>query len=348
MQDTESERRLARAQGSGEERDRPVLEVEDLTTSFFTHRGELRAVNGVSFEVRPGEILGVVGESGSGKTLTALSVMRLIDPPGRIVSGRLRLAGEDLMAKSERQMANVRGGSMAMIWQDPMASLNPVRRIGDQIAEAIRLHPRREDGRRRRLTRAEVTRQMLEGLRTVNVPDPERRLREYPHQLSGGLQQRIMIAMALASEPALLIADEPTTALDVTIQLQILQLIKRLQAERGMSVMFITHDLGVVAELCHRVQVMYAGQIVESAPTEEIFETPRHPYTVALLQSVPRRETQRGELLTIPGQVPDMIAPPGGCPFHPRCPKAMEVCRSVDPAVTRLGRDAIVRCHLHG
>lgn len=347
MQDRKTQRRMVRAQGSGEERDRPILEVEDLGTSFFTHRGELRAVNGISFEVRSGEILGVVGESGSGKTLTALSVMRLIDPPGRIISGRVRLDGEDLMGKSERQMAAVRGGSMAMIWQDPMASLNPVRRIGDQIAETIRLHPRRGGGRRRP-TRSDVTQQMLEGLRTVNVPDPERRLREYPHQLSGGLQQRIMIAMALASEPGLLIADEPTTALDVTIQLQILQLIKRLQAERGMSVMFITHDLGVVAELCHRVQVMYAGQIVESAPAEEIFETPRHPYTAALLQSVPRRETQRGELLTIPGQVPDMISPPSGCPFHPRCSKAMDVCRSVDPAVTRLGKDAVVRCHLHG
>jgi len=335
---------MAKVTTSDTEAAAPLLAVEDLRTSFFTPRGELRAVDGVSFEVRHGEILGVVGESGSGKTLTALSVMRLIDPPGRILSGRVALDGEDLMRRSERGMRVIRGGKMAMIWQDPMASLNPVRRIGDQIAEAIRLHPVRG----RRLTRAGVRRLILENLDAVNVPDPERRLREYPHQLSGGLQQRVMIAMALASEPLLLIADEPTTALDVTIQLQILQLITRLQEERHMSVIFITHDLGVVAETCHRVQVMYAGQIVESAPTPALFDAPKHPYTVGLLESVPRRDTARGKLHTIAGQVPDLAALPTGCPFHPRCPRAMAVCRERDPNPVRVGGDTVVRCHLYG
>ena len=293
----------------------PLLDVRNLTTSFFTPAGEARAVNGVSFSVQRGEILGIVGESGSGKTLTALSVMRLIDPPGRITGGSVRFEGEDLLTNSERRMRAIRGRKIAMIWQDPMASLNPVKRIGDQVGEVLRLHGEvieGESNRRRALPRRLVKERVISLLGAVNVPDPEQRAQEYPHQLSGGLQQRVMIAMALACEPSLLIADEPTTALDVTIQLQILELLKRIQRERNMSVMLITHDLGVVAETCHRVQVMYAGQIIESADVVDLFDEPKHPYTTSLLRSVPRHDTRRGDLAAIEGRVPDLTAMPSG------------------------------------
>ena len=327
----------------------PILEVQDLSTSFFTPHGEFRAADRVSFVVRRGEVLGVVGESGSGKTVTALSLLRLVDPPGRIVGGSVRLDGEELLSKSEREMRNLRGRALAMVWQDPTASLNPVKRIGIQVAEAIRVHGLVGDGgSRRRAPDRAVEARALDLLRAVNMPDPERRLKEYPHQLSGGLQQRVVIAMALACEPALLIADEPTTALDVTIQLQILELLERLQRERAMSILLITHDLGVVAETCHRVLVMYAGRVVESANTAALFDTPSHPYTQSLLRSVPRRDTRRGDLASIPGRVPELNAIPRGCPFHPRCPRAMQVCREREPPLATVGPGHRSRCHLHG
>ena len=328
----------------------PILEVQDLSTSFFTPHGEFRAADRVSFVVRRGEVLGVVGESGSGKTVTALSLLRLVDPPGRIVGGSVRLDGEELLSKSEREMRGLRGRALAMIWQDPTASLNPVKRIGTQVAEAIRVHGLIGDGgsRRRRASERAIEERVLGLLRAVNMPDPERRLKEYPHQLSGGLQQRVVIAMALACEPALLIADEPTTALDVTIQLQILELLERLQRERGMSILLITHDLGVVAETCHRVLVMYAGRVVESADTAGLFDAPSHPYTQSLLQSVPRRDTRRGDLASIPGRVPELNALPPGCPFHPRCPRAMQVCREREPPLATVASGHRSRCHLHG
>ena len=320
-----------------------LLEVRDLSTSFFTHNGEVRAVDRVSFDLRRGEILGVVGESGSGKTLTALSVMRLIDPPGRIVGGSVRLDGEELLTKSERQMRAIRGRAIAMIWQDPMASLNPVKRVGDQIAEAIRLH----ESMLGNLSRAALAQRVHAALAAVHIADPEQRARDYPHQLSGGLQQRVMIAMALACEPSLLIADEPTTALDVTIQLQILDLLREIQRTRHMSVLLITHDLGVVAETCHRVLVMYGGRIVETAETADLFDAPQHPYTASLLRSVPRADTPRGGLLAIEGRVPDLAAMPAGCPFHPRCEQAMEVCRREAPPAVDVGARHVARCHLH-
>jgi oligopeptide/dipeptide ABC transporter ATP-binding protein len=327
-----------------------LLEVRGLTTSFFTPAGEARGVNGISFDVRRGEILGVVGESGSGKTLTALSVMRLIDPPGRITGGSVLFEGEDLLGKSERCMRAIRGRRIAMIWQDPMASLNPVKRIGDQVAEALHLHGDVISGKsdcRRAFPQRELKGRVVSLLGAVNVPDPEQRAQEYPHQLSGGLQQRVMIAMALACEPSLLIADEPTTALDVTIQLQILELLKRIQRERDMSVMLITHDLGVVAETCHRVQVMYAGQIIESADVVDLFDEPKHPYTTSLLRSVPRHDTRRGDLAAIEGRVPDLTAMPPGCPFHPRCDHAMDICGTQEPRSFDLRGGHAVKCHLY-
>ena len=328
----------------------PILEVQDLSTSFFTSHGEFRAADRISFVVHRGEILGVVGESGSGKTVTALSLLRLVDPPGRIVGGSVRLEGEELLSKSEREMQALRGRALAMIWQDPTASLNPVKRIGFQVAEAIRVHGLASagEGGRRRTSKRTMQARVLDLLRAVNMPDPERRLKEYPHQLSGGLQQRVVIAMALACEPSLLIADEPTTALDVTIQLQILELLERLQRERGMSILLITHDLGVVAETCHRVLVMYAGRIVESAGTMALFDAPSHPYTQSLLQSVPRRDTRRGDLVSIPGRVPELNAIPKGCPFHPRCPSVIRVCREREPPLATVAPGHVSRCHLHG
>lgn len=318
-----------------------LLEVEDLVTVFDAPDGPITALDGVSFRVGAGEIVGVVGESGSGKTLTALSVMRLLDHPGRIAAGRIRFAGENLLEKSEREMRDIRGAHMAMIWQDPMASLNPVRSIGDQIGEALVLHARPRPSRRA------VAAKVVDALESAHVPDAARRAREYPHQLSGGLQQRVMIAMALISHPRLLIADEPTTALDVTIQVQILELLRELRRSAATSIMLITHDLGVVAETCDRVQVMYAGRIVESADTRSLFASPSHPYTTSLLASVPRRDTRKGELMPIRGTVPDLARRPGGCAFHPRCLQAMDVCRTRVPPRVALASDHAVECHLH-
>jgi peptide/nickel transport system ATP-binding protein len=314
--------------------DVPVLQVEGLRTLFFTRQGLVRAVNDVSFHVARGEVLAIVGESGCGKSITALSVMRLVPtPPGRIDSGRVLLEGRDLMALDEEAMRQVRGNEISMIFQEPMTSLNPVLTIGDQIAEAVRLH---QD-----VSSAEAWTRAVEMLNLVRIPEPVQRAREYPHQLSGGMRQRAMIAMALACNPKVLIADEPTTALDVTIQAQILDLILKLQEERGTAVILITHDLGVVAETAHRVVVMYAGRKIEEASVEELFDRPLHPYTHGLMASVPRLAVLAGgeasdpaqveRLQEIPGMVPALTALPPGCAFAPRCAHADDTCRAAYP-----------------
>ena len=289
-----------------------LVEVVDLKTYFDTDEGTVKAVDGVSFHIDKGETLAVVGESGSGKSVMSLSVMRLIPvPPGRIAGGRILFEGQDLVKKSERDMRRIRGNEISMIFQEPMTSLNPVFTVGDQILEALMLHTD--------VGRAEGLARTVEMLRKVGIPDPEQRVGEYPHQMSGGMRQRVMIAMALVCGPELLIADEPTTALDVTIQAQILDLLRGLQDDIGMSMLLITHDLGVVAEVAHHVAVMYLGRIVEEADIRELFDRPLHPYTVGLFRSRPTLRS-REKLATIPGQVPSPLAVPPGCPFHPRCP----------------------------
>jgi oligopeptide/dipeptide ABC transporter ATP-binding protein len=314
-----------------------LLEVRDLHTSFQTSEGLIRAVNGVSFHLEEGETLGLVGESGCGKSVTSLSILRLIpQPPGRISGGPILFRGDDLLAKSEEEMRKIRGNSISMIFQEPMTSLNPVYTCGFQIMEAIRLHQRR--------SRSEARERAIEMLRVVGIPSPEQRVDEYPHQLSGGMRQRVMIAMALSCNPSLLIADEPSTALDVTIQAQILDLIGRLRHELGMSVLIITHDLGVVAEVADRVAVMYAGEVVEHASVEEIFARPLHPYTQGLLNSIPRLGKAMERLSVIPGTVPNPIEFPSGCAFHPRCPLADERCRNEGPPLSEQGGDHQVAC----
>jgi peptide/nickel transport system ATP-binding protein len=305
-----------------------VLEVKNLQTVFFTNSGLFKAVDDVSFEVRRGETLAIVGESGCGKSVSALSVMRLVpDPPGRIVGGTVLLEGTDLLALNEAKMRQIRGNRISMIFQEPMTSLNPVMRIGDQIAEAVRLH--------RSMTAKETWAKAVEMLRLVRIPEPARRAQEYPHQLSGGMRQRAMIAMALACRPALLIADEPTTALDVTIQAQILTLVLDLQKELGMALILITHDLGVVAQTAQRVIVMYAGKKVEEADVETLFESPRHPYTRGLMASIPAVLNSGAKadarLAEIPGTVPSLTRLPPGCAFAPRCSLAIPRCRQEYP-----------------
>jgi peptide/nickel transport system ATP-binding protein len=311
-----------------------VLEVTNLQTVFFTNSGLFRAVDDVSFSVRRGETLAIVGESGCGKSVSALSIMRLVpDPPGRIVGGSVKLEGTDLLGLDEAQMRQVRGNRISMIFQEPMTSLNPVMRIGDQITEAVRLH--------RDMTRQQAWEQAVEMLRLVRIPEPARRALEYPHQLSGGMRQRAMIAMALACRPALLIADEPTTALDVTIQAQILALVLDLQQELGMGLILITHDLGVVAQTAQRVIVMYAGRKVEEADVEILFADPRHPYTRGLMASIPAVPSFQGKadarLMEIPGTVPSLISLPEGCAFAPRCSLAMARCREAYPPLQDWG-----------
>lgn len=316
-----------------------LLEVEGLQTFFFTDDGVLPAADGVSFHLDRGETLCVVGESGCGKSVTALSIMQLLPtPPARYVSGRISFAGRSLLALSKEEMRLVRGREMAMIFQEPMTSLNPVHTVGRQIAEAIRLH--RTECDKEAMVMAE------EALRLVKVPDPHRRIHEFPHQLSGGMRQRVMIAMALSCRPKLLIADEPTTALDVTVQAQILELIRSLKAEVGMAVMLITHDLGVVAEMAQRVVVMYAGKVVEQGTVDEIFAEPKHPYTQGLLSCIPRLDQERGELRIISGQVPNPLRFPTGCRFHPRCPEALEICREESPRPSP-ANDRYVACWLY-
>jgi peptide/nickel transport system ATP-binding protein len=314
----------------------PLLAVEGLRTHFDTAGGVVRAVDGVSFTLERGEVLGLVGESGCGKSVTSLSIMRLVPPPGSIVGGRIRLAGDDLLAKDAEAMRRVRGARIAMVFQEPMTSLNPVFTIGDQIAAAVRAHV--GGGRRAAWERA------VDMLDRVQMPAPRDRARDYPHQLSGGLRQRAMIALALAPDPELLIADEPTTALDVTIQAQILDLLRRLQAERGMAILLITHDLGVVAELCHRVAIIYAGRIVEVAPTARIFDAPLHPYTRSLFRCLPHPSRFGQPLLSIEGAPPDLRQATGGCRFTPRCPLAVERCRREEPPLLERRPDHHVAC----
>ncbi len=309
----------------------PVLQVDGLRTVFFTRAGLVEAVSNVSFSVGRGEVLAVVGESGCGKSMTALSLMRLVpNPPGRIANGTVKLEGRDLLKLDESEMRRVRGNEISMIFQEPMTSLNPVVTIGKQISEAIRLH---QD-----LSRSAAMEKAIEMLRLVRIPEPTQRAREYPHQLSGGMRQRAMIAMAVACNPKVLIADEPTTALDVTIQAQILDLLLQLQQDLGTAIILITHDLGVVAEMAHRVLVMYAGRKIEEAPVAELFARPMHPYTHGLLASVPRLASMRDDataaderLQDIPGMVPALTNLPQGCAFAPRCPFADETCRSAYP-----------------
>jgi peptide/nickel transport system ATP-binding protein len=318
-----------------------VLDVRGLQTVFFTNSGLFKAVDDVSFHVRRGETLAIVGESGCGKSVTALSIMRLLpDPPGRIVGGSILLEGTDLLALDEGKMREMRGNRMSMVFQEPMTSLNPVMRIGDQIAEAIRLH--------QTMTWKAAWQQAVNMLRRVRMPVPERRALEYPHQLSGGMRQRAMIAMALACRPALLIADEPTTALDVTIQAQILALVLELQQELGMALILITHDLGVVAQTAQRVIVMYAGRKVEEADVETLFANPRHPYTRGLMASIPRLPSPganaAARLVEIPGMVPPLTRLPTGCAFAPRCTLAMARCHALYPPLLSFAANPVAAC----
>ncbi len=310
-----------------------LLEVNNLKTHFFTRGGVVKAVDDVSFVMRPGETLGVVGESGCGKSVTALSVMRLVaSPPGKIVAGEINFDGENILEKSQDEMTELRGSKISMIFQDPMTSLNPVFTVGYQIAETVKRH-------RKSMSNDQAWKRAIEMLDLVHIPDAKRRAKNYPHEFSGGMRQRVMIAIALVCNPQLLIADEPTTALDVTIQAQVLELIKGLSKEFGAAVMLITHDLGVVAGTCQRVNVMYAGRIVESAPVKQIFETPAYPYTAGLLQSIPRLNEARGSRLTpIAGQPPDLAHLPVGCPYAPRCPKVQSRCRQERPELMPVGR----------
>jgi oligopeptide/dipeptide ABC transporter ATP-binding protein len=319
-----------------------LLEVRNLQTQFPTRAGLVRAVDGVSFHLKKGELLGLVGESGCGKSITALSVMRLIAPPGKIVSGEILFDGADLLKLSDQRMREIRGDDIAMIFQDPMTSLNPVFTVGDQIGEALRLH--------RKLSKQEARKATIEAMSEVAIPDPARRVDDYPHQLSGGMRQRVMIAMALACDPKLLIADEPTTALDVTIQAQILELLDELRKTRELAVLLITHDLGVVAEVADRVAVMYTGRIVEESPVEELFARPKHPYTEGLLRSVPKLTLEHVEkkerLETIEGIVPSPTALPAGCHFAPRCPHRMPRCTEGTIPLYKLEGGVSVRCVL--
>ena len=320
----------------------PLLAVSNLRTWFHTDAGAAKAVDGISFDIAAGETLAIVGESGSGKTVTALSILQLIPrPPGEFVSGEIRFAGRDLLKLKAEELRAIRGGSIAMIFQEPGTSLNPVFTIGQQVGEAIRLH--------RRLTTS-VKDEVVASLKAVHVSDPERRIHQYPHELSGGMKQRVMIAMALSCNPKLLIADEPTTAVDVTIQARILDLLRQMQAERGMAMLLITHDLGVVAEVAHHVAVMYAGQIVERASVQELFDNPRHPYTVGLFKSLPRVDEKRGRLEAIEGSVPAATRFPAGCRFRERCRWATDVCKQEPPLVSLPGSvdgEHLVACWHH-
>ncbi|MBK1792989.1 ABC transporter ATP-binding protein [Devosia sp. WQ 349] len=315
----------------------PILSVKDLTTSFFTRRGEVQAVRGVSFDVRPGEMLGFVGESGSGKSITCMSVLKLLKAGGRIKSGSAHFEGQDLLKLDEAELADIRGDRVGVIFQDPMTSLNPTLSVGEQVMETILRH--------RKATRAEARARAIELFELVRIPSAATRLKSYPHEFSGGMRQRVMIAMALACDPKLLIADEPTTALDVTIQRQILSLLKDLQTRLGMSVILITHDLGVIAEVCDRVLVLYGGMVMETANVRDLFAAPAHPYTLGLIGAVPDlRDDSHQRLTPIPGSPPNMLAPPPGCPFAPRCPHAMTQCVAALPPL--FGDSHQARCWL--
>lgn len=324
----------------------PLLSVQGLKTYFFLERGVVKAVDGVDFEINKGEIFGVVGETGCGKSVTSLSILRLISsPPGKIVEGKVIFEGENLLEKSKEEMRKIRGNKISMIFQDPHTSLDPVFTVGYQIAESIELHQVIEQ---HLISAEDVPKKVIEMLKLVKIPDPEHRVVEYPHMFSGGMKQRTMIAMMLSCNPSLLIADEPTTAVDVTIQAQILDLMRELRQKLGMSILIITHNLGVIAEMCDRVAVMYAGNIVEQADLKTLFKSPKHPYTHALLEAVPKVGTKKGELASIPGMVPSLITPPPGCKFHPRCSHAMDICRKKFPQMVEIGKGQLARCFLYG
>jgi oligopeptide/dipeptide ABC transporter ATP-binding protein len=316
-----------------------ILTVDDLKVSFATEDGVVQAVGGVSFELQAGEVLAIVGESGSGKSVTAQTITGLTRAPNARITGSVTYRGRELNGLDDDELRNVRGEQIAMVFQDPMCSLNPVYRVGDQITEMIRAH--------RDVSKREAADRAIELLRSVGIPNPERRVRHYPHEFSGGMRQRVMIAMALALEPDVLIADEPTTALDVTVQAQILRLLDQLNRDRDLAVILITHDLGVVAEIADRVLVMYAGQIVENATLDEIFYDPQHPYTWGLLGSLMRLDQSRGaRLAQIPGQPPSLLAPPSGCRFAPRCPHAFDKCQELPTLEARAGGSHLDRCWL--
>ena len=315
----------------------PVLQLKDLKTQFFTDDGVVQAVDGVSFDLHPGETLGIVGESGCGKSVTALSILRLVQEPGRIVNGQILFRGDDIVTMSDDEVREIRGKDIAMIFQDPLSSLNPVLTVGFQIEEAIEAH--RKVPSKMALSRA------VELLKQVRIPAAESRVHDYPHQFSGGMRQRAMIAMGLANSPSILIADEPTTALDVTVQAQILELLRDLNQDLNTAIILITHNMGVVASLCTRVLVMYAGRVVEQGPVERIFKDPQHPYTWSLLQSIPRLDSDRHDrLLSIEGFPPDLIRPPRGCRFNPRCQFRVDRCLHDDPALMNVGPDQDAAC----
>jgi len=318
----------------------PVLEVKQLQTYFFSAQGTrvVKAVDGVSFTLNEGETLGVVGESGSGKTVTSMSLLRLLPPAARIVGGEIWFQGENLVTKSEREMRHLRGSQLTMILQDPMMSLNPLFTIGEQIAEPLRIH--------RHMRGTRLVERIKELLRGVRIPSPEVRMREYPHQMSGGMRQRIVGAIGISCEPHLLIADEPTTSLDVTIQAQYLNLLKDIQQQSRLAMIFITHNIGIVAKMCDNVAVMYAGKLVERAPVRTLFNQPAHPYTEALLHAVPSLTDRSRRLWSIEGQPPDLANPPAGCPFNPRCPKAEDRCRREVPPEFQVGENHYTRCWL--
>jgi len=316
-----------------------LLELNNLKMSFYTYAGEVQALRGVSFTLGQGEVIGIVGESGSGKSVTSLSIMGLLPPAAKIKGGSINFNGRDLLALSPAQMQQIRGNEISMVFQDPMTSLNPVYTVGNQIMEPLMLH--------QHLSRAQAQKKAVEMLALTGIPDPEQRFNQYPHEFSGGMRQRAMIAMALSCQPRLLIADEPTTALDVTIQAQILALMKDLKEHFNTSIIMITHDLGVVAQLCSRILVMYGGIIVEEGSTREIFHNPQHPYTWGLLQSVPDiRKLDQGRLIPIDGQPPDLLLPPPGCPFWPRCQYAMRICAEIKPELTEVNPGHTAACWL--
>jgi oligopeptide/dipeptide ABC transporter ATP-binding protein len=315
---------------------KPLLEIKNLVTEFHTEEGVIPALSDVSLTLNAKETLGIVGESGCGKSVTALSVMRLLPYSGKISRGNILFQGQDLLKKSEKEMRGIRGKDISMIFQEPMTSLNPVYTIGDQVAETILIHSK--------TSKKEAMLQAVEALKTVGIPLPERRIKEYPHQLSGGMRQRVMIAMALSCNPKILIADEPTTALDVTIQAQILRLMMKLKEEMGTAIILITHDLGVVAEMAERVAIMYAGKIVEESDVKSIFENPLHPYTESLLKSIPSIEQKQGKLHVIKGSIPHPLEMPAGCSFNPRCLYTEDICREKPPDLKTVASGHYVRC----
>ena len=316
------------------------MEVQNLKTYLYTSKGIVKAVDDVSFDIQKGEILGIVGESGSGKTMTALSLMRLIPtPPAKIVSGKMFLDGEDLVSLTEDKMREIRGSKLSMVFQDPLTSLNPLMKVGAQIGEVMRVHDKKT-------TKEEAHSRAVELLKLVGIPEAETRASQYPFELSGGMRQRVMIAIALAAKPELIIADEPTTNLDATIQAQVLSLLKSAREKQGTSILVITHNLGIVAWICDRVAVMYAGRVVELGPTKLVLQNPLHPYTQALLKSVPRVDDERGKLETIPGEVPKLVGLVPSCHFHPRCPYVMSVCTSTDPSMIEAEPTHWVSCFL--